>query len=51
MDTSTGVYAELVVDHHRIGLAFNGIWGAGVGVQSPKGQTVRERAEVWFDRA
>lgn len=51
MDTSTGVYAELVVDHHRIGLAFNGIWGAGVGVQSPKGQTMRERAEVWFDRA
>ena len=32
------------------GFGFRGIWGAGYGVESPTGETVRERAEVWFDR-
>ena len=32
------------------GFGLRGIWGAGLGVQSPTGETVRERAEVWFDR-
>ena len=32
------------------GFGFRGIWGAGYGIESPTGKTVRERAEVWFDR-
>ena len=32
------------------GFGFKGIWGAGYGVKSPTGKTVKERAEVWFDR-
>lgn len=34
------------------GFAFTGgAWGQGAGVRSaPKGKTIRERAEVWFDR-
>jgi hypothetical protein len=32
------------------GFGLRGIWGAGDGVNSPTGKTVRERAEVWFDR-
>lgn len=31
------------------GIAFSGVWGAGLGVKSPKGEG-RESAEVWFDR-
>jgi hypothetical protein len=45
------VSAEFAVDHNRVGLGLTGMWGAGAGVASPEGQTVRERAEVWFDRA
>jgi hypothetical protein len=31
------------------GMAWKGLWGAGLGVESPKGEG-REGAEVWFDR-
>ncbi|KAF8513979.1 hypothetical protein JB92DRAFT_2720289, partial [Gautieria morchelliformis] len=34
---------------HVDGIAFRGVWGAGVGVKEPKGEG-REGAEVWFDR-
>ncbi|KAJ3818843.1 beta-lactamase/transpeptidase-like protein [Lentinula raphanica] len=27
-----------------------GLWGAGEGVEGPQGESVRERAEVWFER-
>ena len=27
-----------------------GFWGAGAGVEGPTGDTVQERAEVWFER-
>ncbi|KAF8884177.1 beta-lactamase/transpeptidase-like protein [Infundibulicybe gibba] len=33
----------------RVGLGATDVWGAGVGVPSPSGDTVHERAEVWFD--
>ncbi|KAG6886938.1 hypothetical protein C0995_003070 [Termitomyces sp. Mi166 len=47
---SPGVNAEFVVNGSHIGLAFTGIWGAGAGVSDPQGPTVRDRAEVWFDK-
>ncbi|KAF5391208.1 hypothetical protein D9757_003079 [Collybiopsis confluens] len=30
--------------------AAGGLWGAGPGVEGPTGDTVQDRAEVWFDR-
>lgn len=42
--------AELAVEGRHIGFGFTGTWGAGAGVPSPQGKTVRERAEVWFDK-
>ncbi|KAF8879112.1 beta-lactamase/transpeptidase-like protein [Infundibulicybe gibba] len=33
----------------RVGLGLTGVWGAGFGVPGPSGDTVHERAEVWFD--
>ncbi|KAF5391209.1 hypothetical protein D9757_003078 [Collybiopsis confluens] len=27
-----------------------GLWGAGPGVEGPTGDTVQDRAEIWFDR-
>ncbi|KZV81718.1 beta-lactamase/transpeptidase-like protein [Exidia glandulosa HHB12029] len=29
---------------------WGGLWGAGEGVPSPKGETPREKAEIWFER-
>lgn len=46
---STGV-AEVAVQGSHIGFGFTDFWGAGTGVPSPQGATVRERAEVWFDK-
>lgn len=46
--------AEFVIDHGSkpqvSGLALFGVWGAGPGVLPPTGNTVRDKAEVWFDR-
>ncbi|KAF8884171.1 beta-lactamase/transpeptidase-like protein [Infundibulicybe gibba] len=33
----------------RVGLGVTSVWGAGEGVPSLMGNTVREKAEVWFD--
>ncbi|KAF8884178.1 beta-lactamase/transpeptidase-like protein [Infundibulicybe gibba] len=33
----------------RVGLGMTGVWDAGAGVPDPSGNTVHERAEVWFD--
>jgi hypothetical protein len=49
-DISTGASAELVVDNGRTGFGITGAWGAGEDVPSPEGKTVRERAEVFFER-
>ena len=32
------------------GFGLTQVWGAGEGVQAPSGGSVKERAEVWFDR-
>lgn len=32
------------------GFGLTRVWGEGSGVPLPKGDTVKERAEVWFDR-
>lgn len=29
---------------------WGGLWGAGAGVESGKGETPRQKAEIWFDR-
>ncbi|KAF8067004.1 beta-lactamase/transpeptidase-like protein [Lyophyllum atratum] len=42
----TGAMAQFATG----GVGLMGIWGAGDGVSEPEGKTVRERAEVWFDR-
>lgn len=33
------------------GFGLQGIWGAGEGVRSPTGDSVRDRSEVWFERS
>lgn len=38
-------------DAPPVGIAWNGLWGAEGGVQALVGDTPRDRAEVWFDRA
>lgn len=43
-----GVNAEFVINENHIGLGFTGIWGAAIGVPDLQGQTVQDRAEVWF---
>ncbi|KAG7440325.1 beta-lactamase/transpeptidase-like protein [Guyanagaster necrorhizus] len=43
------ITAEFVIEEDGVGFGLTGgIWGAGPGVDPPKGDTVRERAEVWF---
>ncbi|KAJ6529155.1 hypothetical protein DFH09DRAFT_934840, partial [Mycena vulgaris] len=34
-----------------IGFAMVGMWGPGDGVAPPEGNTVQERAEVWFAKS
>ena len=46
----TGAYAEFVVEGSKIGFGLTGVWGAQPGVVGPQGDSVRERAEVWFDK-
>ncbi|KAJ7909480.1 beta-lactamase/transpeptidase-like protein [Mycena leptocephala] len=36
--------------NRTLGIALGGLWGAGAGVHSPEGDTVKERAEVWFEK-
>ncbi|KAF5373123.1 hypothetical protein D9758_001604 [Tetrapyrgos nigripes] len=43
--------AEIVVDDGKVtGFGLTGIWGPGPGVESPRGENVQERSEVWFAR-
>ncbi|KAJ7118448.1 beta-lactamase/transpeptidase-like protein [Mycena crocata] len=41
--------AEFSQDEN-LGFSFRSVWGAGAGVESPQGDTVKERAEVWFEK-
>ncbi|KAE9393924.1 beta-lactamase/transpeptidase-like protein [Gymnopus androsaceus JB14] len=51
-DTSIVIEFTQSSDENTIvGFGFTGdFWGAGAGVEAPVGQTVKERAEVWYDR-
>ncbi|KAG6827402.1 hypothetical protein H0H92_011930 [Tricholoma furcatifolium] len=42
--------AEFDFDGDSRGVGLIGVWGAGTDVPSPEGETIRERAEVWFAR-
>ncbi|KAJ6536834.1 beta-lactamase/transpeptidase-like protein [Mycena capillaripes] len=42
---------EFEVDGEDIGFATLGIWGPGAGVPPPEGNTVKERAEIWFTKS
>ncbi|KAJ7032461.1 beta-lactamase/transpeptidase-like protein [Mycena alexandri] len=45
-----GLQAEFEVKGEDIGFATIGVWGEGAGVEAPTGDTVEERAEVWFQK-
>ncbi|KAK7436882.1 hypothetical protein VKT23_017984 [Stygiomarasmius scandens] len=41
--------AEIAVDGNKVcGIGIVGIWGAGQGIGRPHGDSVKQRAEVWF---
>ncbi|KAK0470763.1 hypothetical protein IW261DRAFT_1345236 [Armillaria novae-zelandiae] len=45
------ITAEFVIGEDETGFGVTGgIWGAGPGVDPPNGDTVQERAEVWFKK-
>ncbi|KAJ7118454.1 hypothetical protein C8R43DRAFT_97218 [Mycena crocata] len=48
--TNPSFVAEFSYDGN-LGIGFRGFWGAGEGVQSPRGNTVKERAELWFEKS
>ncbi|KAF7327035.1 Beta-lactamase/transpeptidase-like protein [Mycena kentingensis (nom. inval.)] len=47
----TGAYAHFskTDSGDGVGVAMQGVWGAGTGVGAPGGDTVEGKAEVWFD--
>ncbi|KAJ7163474.1 beta-lactamase/transpeptidase-like protein [Mycena crocata] len=47
--TDPSLVAEFYLDG-TLGIGFRGLWGAAEGVQSPQGNTVKERAEIWFEK-
>ncbi|KAJ7575075.1 beta-lactamase/transpeptidase-like protein [Mycena floridula] len=50
--TDISFTAEFAEEDGKIGIAFMGnIWGAGEGASSPSGETVKEKAEIWFEKA
>lgn len=46
-----GPEAEFETDGEDIGFSITGIWGEGPGVAPPEGDTVWERAEIWFTKS
>jgi len=48
--TDPNLVAEFSYDDGILGIGIRGLWGAGEGVDSPEGDTVKERAEVWFEK-
>lgn len=51
LEYDIGALASAVVDDKLDGFGLSGIWNPGQGVRPPTGNTIRERAEVWFERA
>ncbi|KAJ7450791.1 beta-lactamase/transpeptidase-like protein [Mycena latifolia] len=49
-ESDPSLVAEFAYDAGVLGVSLRGLWGAGSGVQSPSGETVKERAEVWFEK-
>ncbi|KAJ7716299.1 hypothetical protein B0H16DRAFT_1339218, partial [Mycena metata] len=49
VEVHPGFVGEFAVEG-KLRVGFRGIWGPGAGVQSPKGESVKERAEVWFEK-
>jgi hypothetical protein len=45
-----GEDARAFVNDELTGIGFTGVWNAGTGVRETEGETVQDRAEVWFDR-
>ena len=43
--------AQAEVDKSMKGIGLTGVWGAVPGVPEPSGNTPKERAEVWLQRA
>ncbi|KAK7042563.1 beta-lactamase class penicillin binding protein [Favolaschia claudopus] len=37
-------------DSEKASVGLRGFWGAGEGVESPEGDSVKDRAEVWFEK-
>ncbi|KAF8183036.1 beta-lactamase/transpeptidase-like protein [Mycena galopus ATCC 62051] len=48
-DTHPNFVAEFSFDG-KAGIGIRGFWGAGNGVESPHGDSVKDRAEVWFEK-
>ncbi|KAJ7742566.1 beta-lactamase/transpeptidase-like protein [Mycena metata] len=49
VETHPGFVGEFAVEG-KLGVGLRGLWGASAGVQSPMGESVKERAEVWFEK-
>ncbi|KAJ7639711.1 beta-lactamase/transpeptidase-like protein [Mycena polygramma] len=49
-ETHPGFVAEFSSSFFHAGIGIRGFWGAGEGVESPQGHSVRDRAEVWFEK-
>ncbi|KAJ7243609.1 beta-lactamase/transpeptidase-like protein [Mycena haematopus] len=48
-DSHPNFMAEFSFDG-KAGVGIRGFWGAGSGVESPSGESIQERAEVWFEK-
>ncbi|KAJ7914440.1 beta-lactamase/transpeptidase-like protein [Mycena leptocephala] len=47
-ETHPSFVGEFSFEEGNIGVGIRGFWGAGDGVKSPQGDSVKDRAEVWF---
>ncbi|KAJ7111488.1 beta-lactamase/transpeptidase-like protein [Mycena epipterygia] len=50
-EADPSLIAEFSESDGVLGFGLRGLWGAGSGVQSPKGDTVKDRAEAWLEKA
>ncbi|KAJ6609481.1 beta-lactamase/transpeptidase-like protein [Mycena sp. CBHHK59/15] len=49
VESDPGLVAEFSCDG-ILGVGLRGLWGAGDGVKSPKGENVKDRSEAWFEK-
>ncbi|KAL0567548.1 hypothetical protein V5O48_014444 [Marasmius crinis-equi] len=50
--SAPGLQAEFGLDDGALGVGFTGgLWGAGDGVPDPSGDTLKERSEIWMEKA